>query len=64
MSYASPTWATALQQLSEGATPQSRSEAVDHLTTLLQESDWRLPESIGGQVLISALRDRLSDTNW
>ena len=57
------TWSAALAQLEEAPTPQGRSEAVDYLTELLQQSEWRLPEGLGSQV-ISKLSDRLSDSNW
>ena len=55
-------WSAALQQL-EAATPQLRSEAIDQLTELLQQTDWVLPEGLEGEVM-TALRDRLSDSNW
>ena len=55
-------WSAALQQL-EAATPQLRSEAIDQLTELLQQTDWVLPDGLEGEVM-TALRDRLSDSNW
>ena len=57
------TWSGALHQLADAPTPQGRSEAIDHLTELLQKAEWRLPDAIGERV-ISGLRDRLSDSNW
>ena len=51
-----------LQQLSAPSF-QDRSEALDSLAAALQDSDWRIPEAVGRE-LIHALRERLSDSNW
>ena len=55
-------WDATLNQL-EAPTPQLRTEAIDQLTELLQQSEWVLPEGRGGEVA-AALRDRLVDSNW
>ena len=60
---ASPlSWESTLQQL-EAPTPQQRSEAIDLVTELLQESEWQLPEGRGNNFVV-ALRNRLTDSNW
>ena len=56
-------WDVALQQLRDAPTPQLRSEAIDRMTELLQQSEWVLPQGRGGEVA-AALRDRLVDSNW
>ena len=55
-------WDATLNQL-EAPTPQLRTEAIDQLTELLQQSEWVLPQGRGGEVA-AALRDRLVDSNW
>ena len=56
-------WNSALLELGGAATPQLRTEAIDRLTALLEQSDWTLPEGRGTEIA-AALRDRLSDNNW
>ena len=55
-------WETALQQLQAPMT-HLRTEALDSITVILQDSDWQLPPGSEAE-LIHALRERLFDTNW
>lgn len=55
-------WQAALRQLQAPA-PHMRSEALDHLNTMLQDADWQLPAS-EAPLLVGALRERLLDSNW
>ena len=59
---ASDAWAASLAQLA-APTTNLRSEALDQITLLLQEADWRLV-GVGAPELVEALRARLSDSNW
>ena len=59
---ASDSWAASLAQLA-APTTNLRSEALDQITLLLQEADWRLV-GVGAPELVEALRARLSDSNW
>ena len=56
-------WDVALQQLRDAPTPQLRSEAIDRMTELLQQSEWVLPDGRGGEVA-EALQQVLVDSNW
>ena len=58
----SDAWAASLAQLA-APTTNLRSEALDQITLLLQEADWRLV-GVGAPELVEALRARLSDSNW
>jgi len=59
---AGSSWATAFSLL-ESSTPQQRSEGLDRIAELLQETDWKVPEG-SGNTLLAALSDRLGDNNW
>ena len=56
-------WDVALQQLRDAPTPQLRSEAIDRMTELLQQSEWVLPDGRGGEVA-EALQQGLVDSDW
>ena len=57
---------TAALELLEAPSPVQRSEALDQLTTVLQELNWQLNRAtdLSAKQLMQALRSRLSDSNW
>jgi hypothetical protein len=63
MLHGAPSWDAVLLQLAEAPTPQLRSEAIDQMTELLQQTEWALPEGRAAEVG-AALRERLADSNW